>query len=81
MTIDALLSKLIQTNDRETLINYAKVLDRILLSQHFIIPQWYIAYHRVAFWDKFAWPKTMPKYYNAKDWMIQYWWKKNADDT
>ncbi|MBF0264063.1 MAG: ABC transporter substrate-binding protein [Gammaproteobacteria bacterium] len=79
--IDALLGKLVQTKDRETLINYAKILDRILLSEHYIIPQWFIAYHRVAFWDKFEWPKTLPKYYNDKDWMIQYWWEKKVDSN
>ncbi|MFK5895043.1 MAG: extracellular solute-binding protein [Pseudomonadota bacterium] len=74
--IDGLLSKLIKTRNREKLINYAKVIDRILLNEHYLIPQWYIAYHRVAYWDKFFWPNTLPKYFNAKNWMIQSWWLK-----
>jgi microcin C transport system substrate-binding protein len=71
--IDALLTQLVKTQNREKLINYAKVIDRILLNEHYLIPQWYIAYHRVAYWNKFVWPKILPKYFNAKDWMIQTW--------
>ncbi len=74
--IDALLGDLVKTRDREKLINYAKVIDRILLNEHYLVPQWYIAYHRVAYWDKFEWPQIMPKYFNAKSWMIQNWWFK-----
>ncbi|MFK5984608.1 MAG: extracellular solute-binding protein [Pseudomonadota bacterium] len=73
--IDALLIELVKTKDRELLINYAKVIDRILLNEHYLVPQWYIAYHRVAYWNIFGWPETLPKYFNAKDWMIQTWWK------
>lgn len=75
--IDALLTQLVKTKDREKLINYAKVIDRILLNEHYLIPQWFIPYHRVAYWNKFNWPKILPKYYNAKDWMIQTWWVKS----
>ena len=74
--IDSLLTDLVKTKDRQKLINYAKVIDRILLNEHYLIPQWYIAYHRVAYWDKFDWPDTLPKYFNAKSWMIQNWWFK-----
>jgi microcin C transport system substrate-binding protein len=78
--IDALLTDLVKTKDREKLINYAKVIDRILLNEHYLVPQWFIAYHRVAYWDKFDWPQTLPRYFNAKNWMIQNWWlKKNKE--
>ncbi len=74
--IDDILQKLINTQDRDELIHYARVIDRILLNEHYIIPQWFIPYHRVAFWDKFQYPDIMPKFYQDKDWVIQYWWKK-----
>ena len=74
--IDALLSQLVKTRDREKLITFAKVIDRILLNEHYIVPQWFIAYHRVAYWDKFYQPQILPKYFNAKSWMIQSWWIK-----
>jgi len=76
--IDALLKDLVKTQDREKLINYAKVIDRILLNEHYLVPQWFIAYHRVAYWDKFGRPDTLPKYFNAKSWMIQSWWLKKS---
>ena len=74
--VDALLEKLIRTTDRTKLINYARAIDRILLNEQYLIPQWFIAYHRVSYWDKFAWPKQQPKYFNAKSWMIETWWFK-----
>jgi len=78
--IDALLEKLIRTTDRTKLLNYARAIDRILLNEQYLIPQWFIAYHRVSYWDKFEWPKIIPKYFNAKAWMLETWWFKNQDN-
>ncbi len=74
--IDQLLEQMVKTRDRDKLIAYARAIDRILLYEHYMIPQWFIAYHRVAYWDIFQYPQTLPKYYSDKEWMIQTWWMK-----
>ncbi|MGI9569031.1 MAG: hypothetical protein ACR2PH_04655, partial [Desulfobulbia bacterium] len=30
------------------------------LWNHYVVPQWYVSYNRIAFWDKFAHPKSIP---------------------
>jgi microcin C transport system substrate-binding protein len=57
-------------------ITAVHALDRALLSGHYIITHWYSATHRVAWRDRFAMPKVMPRCYQAGDWMLATWWVK-----
>ncbi len=74
--IDALLEKLSNTTDREQIVTLTRALDRILLSEFYLVPHWYIDSHRIAYWDKFEFPKTLPIYYSAEGWMLSTWWFK-----
>ncbi|MBE0510812.1 MAG: ABC transporter substrate-binding protein [Gammaproteobacteria bacterium] len=74
--LDALIEQVIYAVDRESLVTAARALDRVLMHGHHIVPQWYIATHRVAWWDKFERPETLPLYYQAVSWMIATWWAK-----
>ncbi len=58
--IDELVEKLISAPDRVSLVAYTKALDRVLQWQHIVIPNWHIAYDRLAFWNKFGRPKVTP---------------------
>lgn len=72
--IDALTEQIIKAESREHLVNLSKVLDRVLLSQHYVIPQWHINVNRLAFWDKFSMPAVAPvydKYHSTGFWT---WW-------
>lgn len=60
--VDALIDQIIVAPDRETLIAACRALDRVLLSGHYVIPNWHINYHRVAYWNKFGHPAVPPKY-------------------
>ena len=70
--IDALTQQLIMATTREQLVNTTKALDRVLLSQHMVIPQWYLPAYRIAYWDKFSRPKVSPYY----DLGLDTWWLK-----
>ena len=74
--IDSLLEKLSDTTNREQIIALTRALDRILLNEFYLVPHWYIASHRIAYWDKFEFPKTLPLYYSAEGWMLSTWWFK-----
>ncbi len=54
--VDDLVEQLIAAPDRKSLVLRTRALDRLLLSQHFVIPNWHIPYDRVVFWDKFGYP-------------------------
>jgi microcin C transport system substrate-binding protein len=72
--VDALVEKLVYAPDRKGLVTAAHALDRVLLYGEYVVPNWYIATHRVAYWDKFGHPKTLPLYYDAESWVLQAWW-------
>ena len=74
--IDGLLEQIVTTNNRENRVAMAKAIDRILLYGEYLVPNWYIAHHRVAYWDKFNIPKTIPLYYSPTPWALQTWWRK-----
>lgn len=74
--IDDLLEKIVKTTDRTSRVAMAKAIDRILLFGEYLVPNWYIAYHRVAYWDRFNIPKKIPLYYFPTPWAIQTWWLK-----
>ena len=60
--IDALIDMVINAPDRAELLQRVHALDRILLWNFYVIPQWHIDYHRVAYWNKFGQPKVPAKY-------------------
>ena len=75
--IDKLIELVISAPDRKSLITRTRALDRVLLWNHYVIPQWHIRSFRVAFWDKFGRPPKTPIYGLAFD----SWWvdKKKVD--
>ena len=68
--IDILIEKLINAKDREDLITITKALDRVLLWNYYVIPQWHISAYRVLYWDIFDQPDKKPKYSLGFD----TWW-------
>ena len=70
--IDALTKQLITATTREALVDTTKALDRVLLSEHMVIPQWYLPAYRIAYWDKFSRPSITPYYELGLD----TWWAK-----
>ena len=68
--LDEIIDKLIKSENREDLITYSKVLDRILLFNYYLIPQFHISHYRVAYWNKLSKPSVSPKY----DLGFDFWW-------
>ena len=61
-TIDELIELIIQAPNREKLIIYTKLLDRVLLHNYYVIPHWHIKMWRIAYWNKIKRPDNLPKY-------------------
>ena len=72
--IDALTKQLITATTRKELVDTTKALDRVLLSQDMVIPQWYLPASRIAYWDKFEHPNVAPDYELGLD----TWWSKQV---
>jgi len=60
--IDALVERVIFTKDRADLVAATKALDRALLWNHYVVPQWNYPRVRTARWDRFGRPAELPKY-------------------
>ncbi|MCP4322978.1 MAG: ABC transporter substrate-binding protein [Alteromonadales bacterium] len=73
--IEKLVEKLITSDSRETLVNTTKALDRVLLNEFMVIPQWYLPAYRIAYWDKYSQPKIAPIYELG----LSTWWYTDAE--
>jgi microcin C transport system substrate-binding protein len=60
--VDAALAMLPQVDSRDALITITHAIDRVVRARHYWIPAWYLANHRVAYWDVFGHPPTKPDY-------------------
>ncbi|MDH5182016.1 MAG: extracellular solute-binding protein, partial [Gammaproteobacteria bacterium] len=74
--IDALIEEVVFAPDRKRLVTAVRALDRLMLHGEYLVPNWYIDIHRVAYWNKFGRPKTVPLYYEAENWATMTWWEK-----
>ncbi len=74
--IDALVEKIILAEDRQQLVIACRALDRVLVHGNYLVPNWYINTHRIAYWNKFDRAEKLPLYYDALSWVISSWWIK-----
>ena len=71
--IDVLIERVIFAKDRDDLVAATKALDRALLWNFYVVPQWTYGKQRTARWDRFGHPETMPKY-GAAAFPTVWWW-------
>ena len=70
--IDKLIERLIFAKDRDDLVAATKALDRVLLWNHYVVPQWTYDKSRTARWDRFGRPAELPKYGQSA--FPSIWW-------
>lgn len=70
--IDQLVERVIYATNRTDLVTATRVLDRVLLWNHFVVPMWHISYDRTARWDRFGRPEKLPDY--ADGFPSIWWW-------
>ena len=71
--VDALIDKLIFTTSRAELVSATRALDRVLISNHYVMPQWHAPHERLAYWQGLARPANMPKHGLG---FPSIWWKE-----
>jgi len=71
--IDALIDAVIFAKDRAELVAATKALDRVLLWNHYVVPQWTYGKSRTARWDRFSRPDPLPKY-GISAFPTIWWW-------
>jgi microcin C transport system substrate-binding protein len=70
--VDALIDKIILADDRETLLAATAALDRVLLHHHYIVPSYSLRNSRIARWDRFSHPETLPEF--SSGFPTIWWW-------
>jgi hypothetical protein len=38
------------------------------------VPQWYVATHRIAYWNRLSHPARLPLYYNPQQYLMWWWY-------
>ena len=71
--VDKLIERVIFATTRNDLIAATRALDRVLLWNFYVVPQWSYPFERTARWDRFSHPQTMPKY-GASAFPTTWWW-------
>ena len=71
--VDALVDRVVFAKDRDQLVAATKALDRVLLWNHYVVPQWTYGKVRSARWDRFGRPDPLPKY-GAAAFPTVWWW-------
>ncbi len=72
--VDQLVDRIIYAKTQEELTAACKALDRVLWYNYYVVPNWYLANYRLAFWNKFSRPDTLPLYYSPFQ-LLMTWWK------
>jgi microcin C transport system substrate-binding protein len=68
-----MIDQIVFANNRADLEAATRALDRILLWNHYVVPQWSYNNVRTARWDRFGHPDLMPKYGTAA-FPTVWWW-------
>jgi len=76
--IDKLIDKVIFAKSREELVAATRALDRVLLWNFYVVPQWYSPTVRVAYWQGLGHPLKFPALNPS---VIATWWQDAARGT
>ena len=70
--VDALIDKIIFAKDRQDLVAATHALDRVLLWNFYLVPQFTYGFSRYAIWDRFSYADPLPKY--GRSGLPSLWW-------
>lgn len=75
--VDALVTEIVRAETKAELLPACRALDRVIMHSHYLIPQWTLTAHRLAYnaW-RLAYKAPMPPYAAAEDWVMSTWWAK-----
>jgi microcin C transport system substrate-binding protein len=69
--VDALIETIIGAETRAALTTACRALDRVIRSGRYWVPHWYLAAHRIAYWDVFGSPPKKPGFIRG---IPETWW-------
>ena len=73
--VDSLIDAVTAAEDRTTLDDATRALDRVLRAEVFWVPQWFKNTHTVAYYDMYRYPENLPPYALGT---LDFWWFDQA---
>lgn len=77
--VDALISRMVAAKTKKELLPACRALERVIVNNHILVPQWSAPTHRMAY---NAWrlqpASEMPPYASGETWAIDTWWSRSA---
>lgn len=77
--VDALVDRIIYAETQEDLTAACRALDRVLWYGYYLVPNWYLNKHRVAYRNIFQRPATLPLYYDYFQELMTWWIRPEHD--
>lgn len=74
--VDALIHAALQANTLDDLEAAVRALDRVLMSEYYLVPEYHSPMSRVGYKSRMGFPAITPTTYQAEDWLISYWYVK-----
>ncbi len=69
--VDHLIGKVMEAKARPELVAATRALDRVLMWNRYVVPQWYKGAHTIAYWNKFSRPAIKPRFDLG---LLDTWW-------
>jgi microcin C transport system substrate-binding protein len=79
--VDAMIKHVVSAESYPELVAAARALDRVLLWNNYVVPQWTYSKLRTARWDRFGRPDPLPKYGVAAFPNLWWWDAERAAKT
>jgi microcin C transport system substrate-binding protein len=78
--VDALVAAAAGAKSKAELLPACRALDRVIMHSHYLVPQWSLSAHRMAYnaW-RLDFKEPMPAYAPAEEWVMFYWWAKGKN--
>ena len=71
--VDSLVDAIIYAQTQDELTTACRALDRVLWHGYYLVPNWYLANHRLAFTARLRHPPNPPLFYNHEQWLDTWW--------
>jgi microcin C transport system substrate-binding protein len=85
--VDALIDRIARARTMDELVAASRALDRVIMWNHWQIPQLYSSTERTSYWNRFGIPTTQARYFqvdsipdaHSNPWPLWCWWDLASD--
>ncbi|MEM6389038.1 MAG: extracellular solute-binding protein [Pseudomonadota bacterium] len=72
--IEAMVDRMLTSADQADYVAAVQALDRVLMSERYVVPFWFSRTSRIAHGAEFAWSEDLPIYGDWLGWSPDVWW-------